>query len=277
MTTSTSTWLGGGNNKASNPQDWTPQGVPLPGNQLVMKLGGTINIIGHDLAGDTLTVTGVAPAGLPDTELNTKDNAVLNLTDTSSDAVVSVYITGKLSLTAQVTQAFGNLSFIGGSIKLVGTSNFQGAAVTFDTDLTGHGTIDADHGGNGEDSGQYEFAGSVGSRVTIALEGSGPPEFAQIDHPSSFKGEIVLPGDGNGNFSQPFFGSVLFEGLHVTSADLTCGGQLQMWNGHRLVDTVHLGGDTSNLYVQQTTTGVTLGTTDLLASLGSPIVGNLFH
>jgi hypothetical protein len=277
----TKTWLGGGNNAASNPNDWTPAGAPLPGDDLVMTLGGTINIAGNDLAGDSLTVTGSARAGLLDTEINTKANAALNLIETSNDAAVSVHITGKLSLTAQVEQLFGNLSFIGGSINLVGTSSFQGATVTFDTDLMGNGTIDAGHGGNGYNSGQYEFAGSVGSGVTIALEGGGPPESMQIDHPSSFKGEIVLPGGGNstlGSYGQPFYGNVLFEGLHVTTADLIPGSDvLQMWNGKHLVDTVRLGGDTSNLYVQQTTTGVTLGTTDLDMSNGMPIVGNLFH
>jgi hypothetical protein len=273
--TATKTWLGGGNNDASNPKDWSPRGAPRPGEDLVMKLGGTINIAGYDLAGDTLTVAGIAPAGQPNTEIDTKDNAVLKLIDTSTDAAVSVHITGKLNLTTQLSQAFGKLSFIGGSINVVGTSSFQGATVTFDTNLTGNGTIDAGHGGNGVESGQYEFAGSVGRGVTVALAGGGPPETVQIDHPSSFKAKIVLPGGSNpnlGNFSQPLIGSVLFEGLHVTRADLVHGSDvLQMWNGRHLVDTVRLGGDTSNLVVQQTATGVTLTTSD------TPIVGNLFH
>jgi hypothetical protein len=54
------TWIGCGNNEASNPNDWSPTGAPQPGNSLNMS-AGTINISGDALAGDTLTI----PYGFP--------------------------------------------------------------------------------------------------------------------------------------------------------------------------------------------------------------------
>jgi hypothetical protein len=266
MPTVTETWIGGGNNDASNPKDWTPQGAPSPGEDLVIK-DGTINIAGNDLAGDTLKLDSNSLT-TPTTNIDTKNGAVLNLGGAVyDDATINVNIVGKLNLTADVGQVAGTLSFIGGSINLVGTSTFQSAV--FDTNLKGTGTIDANHPANGDIFGPYVFNGSVGRGVTIALEGGGPPESVQIAHPSSFKGEITLPSN------EPFLGSVLFEGLHVTRADLVASTDvLQMWDGKHLVDTVRLGGNTSNLVVLQTATGATLSTTGLSHQ---PVAGNLFH
>jgi hypothetical protein len=55
------TWLGGGLNLATNPNDWSPSGVPQPGDVPTMN-GGTMNIIGGDLAGDTLILLGTESA-----------------------------------------------------------------------------------------------------------------------------------------------------------------------------------------------------------------------
>jgi hypothetical protein len=47
------TWVGGRNNNDTNPNDWSPNGVPVPGDTLSM-LGGTMNVRDNNLAGDTL-------------------------------------------------------------------------------------------------------------------------------------------------------------------------------------------------------------------------------
>ena len=65
------TWLGGGNNKASNPQDWSPAGAPPAGDALTLQ-SGTMDISGNELRGDALLVTGSA-------DIYTTDNAALNL------------------------------------------------------------------------------------------------------------------------------------------------------------------------------------------------------
>ena len=56
-------WLGGGNNKGTNPLDWSPNGIPQTGDSLFAEgtFGNspfpvyTLNVRGNDLAGDTLT------------------------------------------------------------------------------------------------------------------------------------------------------------------------------------------------------------------------------
>jgi hypothetical protein len=50
------TCIGGGNNKASNEKDWLPTGVPQPGDFLQMAPGTTMNVLGNDLAGSSITL-----------------------------------------------------------------------------------------------------------------------------------------------------------------------------------------------------------------------------
>ncbi len=50
------TWMGGGNNYASNSRDWSPSGAPQPGDQLSMYSGGVMTVTGNALAGDTLVL-----------------------------------------------------------------------------------------------------------------------------------------------------------------------------------------------------------------------------
>jgi hypothetical protein len=59
----TRTWIGGGNNRASNPLDWSPTGAPQPGDSLEAEGQGgalTINVRHNDLAGDEFTALGVS-------------------------------------------------------------------------------------------------------------------------------------------------------------------------------------------------------------------------
>jgi hypothetical protein len=66
------TWIGGGNDKASNPNDWSPTGAPQPGDTLTIS-SGTMYVSDDNLAGDTLdlpgkervSVSGPRPWGAP--------------------------------------------------------------------------------------------------------------------------------------------------------------------------------------------------------------------
>ena len=62
--TTTRMWIGGGDNQASNPHDWSDPnglpGAPRPGDTLILN-NGTINISDNDLKGDTLTLAGEGP------------------------------------------------------------------------------------------------------------------------------------------------------------------------------------------------------------------------
>ena len=52
----TLTWIGGGNNSAGNPKDWSGDTTPKPSDTLILSNGSTINVTGNQLQGDTLKV-----------------------------------------------------------------------------------------------------------------------------------------------------------------------------------------------------------------------------
>ena len=60
MTNRTS--IGGGNNEASNPKDWSPTGAPQAGDTLVMngETNNPINVSDYNLRGNSLNVQGGA-------------------------------------------------------------------------------------------------------------------------------------------------------------------------------------------------------------------------
>src|ERR1700761_5989517 len=56
------TWIGGGNNRASNPLLWSPASAPSAGDNLIVTASPdnpgpfTMNVKGDDLAGDTVSI-----------------------------------------------------------------------------------------------------------------------------------------------------------------------------------------------------------------------------
>jgi hypothetical protein len=94
----TRTWIGGGNNKASNPQDWSPTGAPAPSDTLQVSGPGayTINVRGDALAGDTL---GIADATVTlnlahDAAVTTNSGASADVTFNLSRGVSDLDING---------------------------------------------------------------------------------------------------------------------------------------------------------------------------------------
>ncbi len=72
-------WIGGADNNAGNPQNWSPTGAPQPGDTLVLLDNGpfhafTLHIRGNDLAGNTLTIGQTRDSG-PAFTLNLSDHA----------------------------------------------------------------------------------------------------------------------------------------------------------------------------------------------------------
>ena len=219
-------------------------------------------------------VTGQGPARI-DT-LSTTNGESLDLTDDFSTTTVNVNVSGTLNLNAQVLGLFSSMSFTGGSINFVGTTTLAGANIVFSDHLTGNALINDNHGGNGYSSGHIEINGTVDSGLTFDIEGGGPPASMQIDNPASFHGLVELAV--NGSYSQPLYATVTLLGLQVTSADLihAISGPaefINMYNGNQLVDQLRISGNTTNLYVAQTATGVVVGDNQF----GTPIVGNVFH
>jgi hypothetical protein len=121
------TWIGGGNNKATNPNDWSPTGDPQVGDSLMMTRG-TMNVSRNDLAGDSLTVSGG--------DINTHGRTLLDL---NLRGGVNVHVDDTLLLT--VNQFAAHVNFSGGTIHFIGSNGFLAFSTEFDSKLVGHATI----------------------------------------------------------------------------------------------------------------------------------------
>ena len=86
----TRTWKGGGNNQASNPNDWGPTGAPQPGDTLMVlsssgtpptsPVNSTMNVSGNALAGDPITI-GLPGFGTVNLTANLSHNALMTATE----------------------------------------------------------------------------------------------------------------------------------------------------------------------------------------------------
>jgi hypothetical protein len=146
--------LAGGNDKASNPNDWSPTGAPQPGDILTMS-SGTMYVRDDNLAGNTLDLS--VRGGTAD-----------------------IYLKGALTATGDVTEGF--LNTFGGTIRFVGSNRFSSDAnAVFNSNLTGSATL-ALNGGGGMGS-SIEVNGRVGSGLAFNFESTMPVTSMQIDHP----------------------------------------------------------------------------------------------
>jgi hypothetical protein len=156
----TLTWVGGGNNRANNPNDWSPNSAPEPGDSLAIA-GGIMNIVGSDLAGDTLSLSlgGPFPYLGPIT-LNLSHHAVLtetldpygtgkdvtfNLSNSTlnllADGSVFGSINPVINLSGADTFDFSVGAGSGGTINLSPNSTWTG-------DIYVHALGNHDYGGN---------------------------------------------------------------------------------------------------------------------------------
>jgi hypothetical protein len=242
----TRTWIGGGNNKATNVKDWSPTGVPQSGDDLLMTQG-VMDIAGNALAADQLTVSGGTVT------INTHSEARLDLH--ASFALLTtadVNVHGTVMLTADVV-GLAQLHISGEKIHFVGSSSFTGLTQVFDDKLVGPGTLNLSSANHLFE--HMEINGAVGSGLTFNLTTDGPPATSlQIDHPGTFHGliNIVEPVLG----PSLAFGSVAFMGLHATSADIR-DDILLLFDGKKLVDTTRLSGGIG-LKLEQNSQGVML-------------------
>jgi hypothetical protein len=108
-------WLGGGGNKATNPQDWSPNGTPQPGDSLFAEGAVgidpfpvyTLNVKGNDLAGDTLTTF------FANVTVNASHRAILNVVD--SNGTDTFNLSGRSALNLNVSDIhliFGGFSTV---------------------------------------------------------------------------------------------------------------------------------------------------------------------
>jgi len=238
----TLSWVGGGNNLASNPADWSADVAPGPGEALTMT-SGTMNLIGDALSGDVLSVPARGTV-----HIATDGQATLNLS-AGPGAVVNIDIASGASLTLNAHMTSSYLNASGGTIAFIGDNAFSGFSTVLSDNLVGDATLGLT-GGNA--NGEFmEINGSVGSGLTFVINAASAPDATlQIDHPDTFEGLIDLTAAPVG------LGHVAFMGIHATCASLH-DGILQMFEGNSIVDTMRLTGGNA-LQLHQTAAGVVL-------------------
>jgi hypothetical protein len=213
-----STWIGGGNNKASNPMDWSPEGVPTNTDADITH--GTINIEGSIFSGSTsgpqtfLDVQGGdvtihmrrSPQGeLPvvrpiDVQsgfaaIDVRDSAQFNLFEQTGASTL-------VDLLPSTTQWSGMFS-VAGELKVAGTGTFVPTedSLVFSNRLgqSAHAILDVNiakgppiHIFNAS----MEIRGFVAPGEAIAMSGDmSRPSFLRLDLPRAFSGEIGLGQD----------------------------------------------------------------------------------
>jgi hypothetical protein len=226
----TRTWIGGGNNKADNPNDWSPFGVPQPEVDSILMTQGTMNVRGSEIAGSnntggpTMDVQGDVTVNLSD------DASVMPIEVVSGQAKLHIHDEATfglyLGISGQAPSAIvdlasnsrwiGNFSAFSGSLVIDGAhgalfiQNDLGSGATVVNPLTlpvqpafvainanigdGSAPISADSGAT------VEVGGSAASgqvfQANAFSDTFGPvlnaPGILKIDHPNLFDGQVQL-------------------------------------------------------------------------------------
>ena len=219
----TRTWVGGGNDQASNPADWSPAGAPQPGDALVMD-SGTINVAGNALAGDRLSLD---KNGATYT-INVSGNTPMNWGAQYGDTV-----TVNLAAHSKWVGGFG--SGPGDQVTIAGPGRFANQ----NSVVNGTAVIDADVTGTGSftnfeahSSGKLEFVRSVAATQSVATSGyqtyGGQFGVVQVDDPQHYHAATTLG-----------FGEIVLKGLSATSYSLQ-NDMLTLFDGDTAIDHVRL-------------------------------------
>jgi hypothetical protein len=220
----TRTWIGGGDNQASNPNDWIDSnglsGAPQPGDTLTDQLSdSTMNITDNALAGNGLSIVGFPGPPVTGVTLNLSDHAQASLSLAFASVVANV--DGQVNLQANLagvpassslrinmapnTNLFSTNISIGSASGITikddsGTGRFHNdgsfvssSSAVIDTAVVGVGTIIA--GVTRFSGGRLEFGGSVSDGQTVQVGDSlfvSRFSTVQLDDPRSFHGTIEM-------------------------------------------------------------------------------------
>jgi hypothetical protein len=203
------TWIGGfHHNDARNPHNWSPNGAPQPGDNLLLPSGSTISIQDNDLQGDPLVISSASQLTGP-TTLNLSHHADVTLTG-SGPITATIKGTDTLNLNddnttiatvnlASHAHLFGNFRMNGGSLTIAGAEHSRFVNNGADFIVGGRAVIDADVVGSGAFTvtsvgtplhhflGFLEFGGLVTSGQSVSLDGSSS---VRIDQPREFHGTV---------------------------------------------------------------------------------------
>jgi hypothetical protein len=248
------TWLGGGTNRASNPNDWSPSGSPKPGDALSMTNGGTINIHGDDLHGDMLLIGGAPSSPSQDFTLNVSGKAAFK--EVAAFPPVGI---GSITINlADHAKWIGGFSTnLGGGVFITGEGRFANQVSTVaaksvvDVDVTGHGTFNV--GSAQSVGGVLEFTKSVGSGQAIAVGGDQGRDVAArllVDDPRHFHASTTLG-----------LGEIFLGGLKADSYAIK-DDLLLLFSGRKVVEklelTVEPQAHPTGFTVSQASQGITL-------------------
>jgi len=144
------TWIGGGDNRASNPDDWSPSQVPQPGDSLTVlatadNLGPfTMNVSGNDLAGDSLLVDGFRSTAPFDFTANLSGRAIMSADALFSGSHSTFNLSHQSTLTLGVDQSSPTVNLSQNSAAHIALSR---AGVVLNISGNDAATISSDRGG----------------------------------------------------------------------------------------------------------------------------------
>ena len=264
-------WLGARGDRAANPGNWSPKGVPQPGDALAMTQG-TMSIKDDDLAGNQLLIG--TPAAATSETLNLSHHADVAATIAQqSGATVTVNVKGAdalsidtifpssgrftvnlahhARLTEDTAMTFSSVVVNGekGARLLAGDNFLQGSFFTANVPVQGGNFTARSAQGVGS---VVEFAGAVHGTTTSASgdPGRGVGSSIVIDQPERFNGSVALDQ----------FGGVTLAGITgATSYDLK-GDLLEIFRNDDVIATLNnltIPAGANDFQVAQTAGGVT--------------------
>lgn len=218
----TRTWVGGGDNSAGNPNDWSPTGLPQPGDLLeVSGAAPVIYVHGRELAGDTLYAA--------------------NLTMYMSQrSVANVQVGGGHAVFDETQHSTLNLLVLGDKANGVGTVNLSGTNA-LNLDDEGTATVNLSPGATW--SGHFNAFGYHG--VLLTINAGAHSRFINEGLSSATYGaNVVVPTAvlGSGEFQVSShahleFSTSVAAGQTVFVSDTVLGG-FDYGGGHLKIDNV---------------------------------------
>jgi hypothetical protein len=230
----TRNWLGGGNNSASDPQNWSPSGAPEAGDTLNLNASANMNIAGDALRGDTLTLNGdfgATPGGFDLTVYGLSQFSIVEPSYPAGQGPSTVDI-GRYSAWVggfSVGATGGDVTVKGEGAFYNTTTNLDNDSV-IDTSVYGAGTFTLLPGHH---PAKLEFAHYVSPGQGVAINGyaqypGSPFGAVQVDDPQHFHASITMG-----------FGELVLEAIKADSYSIR-NNLLTLYDNGSVTDKVHI-------------------------------------
>jgi hypothetical protein len=211
---------------ASNPNNWSPTGTPQPGDNLNWVDGGTMNVSGNVLAGDTLLIGSTSDTPPEDFVINVSDKARFTeqaVFPPQGIKSITINLADHSKWIGGFSSNLGGGVFITGDGKFANQTSLAAAKSVVDVPVVGHGAFTVSSAQS--TPGELEFTKSVskGQKVTV---GGDPTRDVRatltVDDPADYRarntlgfGEITLADLTADSFSIKHDILLLFSGSKV--------------------------------------------------------------